>query len=195
MVEKMGEEIKNWGENRGVDFLERVGIGIGQVVLDFGCGKGNYSVSAARVVGENGLVYVLDKNNERLNELIKVAEKQNLKNIKRIDADGELKIPLKDKSVDAVLLYDVIHLVGENDSSTARDRKKLYEEIYRVAKDDALVSVYPTHLTTHTDISSSEEVKQEIERYFKFEKKIFSKLVHDDNIENGEILNFRGKVE
>jgi len=195
MIKKMEEEVEDWVENRGVDFLERVGIESGQVVLDFGCGRGNYSVSAARVVGEDGLVYVLDKNNERLNELVGVAKKQDLKNIKRIDVNGELKIPLEDKSIDAVLLYDVIHLVGKNDSSTVIDRKKLYEEIYRVAKDDVLISVYPTHLTTHTDIVSLEEVRQEIEQYFKFEKRIFSRLVHDDNIENGEVLNFRGKVK
>ena len=191
----MEEEIKDWIENRGLDFLKIIGIETGQVVLDFGCGRGNYSVPAARVVGEKGLVYVLDKNHERIDELIKVAKKQHLKNIKRIDANKELKIPLEDKSINAVLLYDVIHLVGKNNSSTARDRKKLYEEIHRVTKDDALISVYPTHLTTHTDISSPEEVKQEIEQYFKFEKRRPSRLVHDDNFENGEVLNFRGKVK
>ena len=187
----MEEEIEDWVENRGVDFLERVGIESGQVVLDFGCGRGNYSVSAARVVGEDGLVYVLDKNNERLDELVGVAKEQDLKNIERIDANGELKISLGDKSIDAVLLYDVIHLVGENDSSKVNDRMKLYKEVYRIAKDNALISVYPTHLTTHTDISLVKEVKKELIQYFQFEKEFSSKLIHDDKLVDGKILNFR----
>ncbi len=190
----MGGEIKNWMEKEGMSFLRKVGIGQGQVVLDFGCRNGNYTIPVARVVEENGLVYALDKSNEKLDELMKRAERYGLKNIKRIDTKGELKIHLKDKTVDAILLYDVIHLVGKNDSSTMRDRKNLYEEVYRIAKNNALISVYPTHLTTHTDIDSIKEVKQEIEQCFLFERRISSKLVHDDGFVNGEILNFRKKI-
>ena len=42
-----------------------------------------------------------------------------LNNIKRIDTSSRLKIPLKKETIDVVLLYDVIHLVGENDSREA----------------------------------------------------------------------------
>jgi len=171
--------------------LRKIGIGRSQTVLDFGCKNGNYTVPAARIVGKNGLVYALDKNNEKLDELMKKVGREGLKNIKRIDTQREMKIPLKNKIVDAVLLFDVIHLVGKSDSSTKRDRKKLYEEVYRVSKNNALISVYPTHLTTHTDINSIKEVKQEIGQYFLFEKRILSRLVHDDKYENGKILNFR----
>jgi len=34
-------------------------------------------------------------------------------------------------------------------------------------------------------------VKQEVAQYFLFNRKILSRLVHDDDFENGEILNFR----
>jgi len=187
----MENEIKNWMEKEGTSFLRKMGVEPDQIILDFGCRNGNYAIPAARIAGKNGLIYVLDKRNEKLDELMKRAEKEGLKNIKRIDTKGELKIPLKDKTVDTVLLYDVIHLVGKNDSSTIGDRERLYEELYRIAKNNALISVYPTHLTTHTDISSVKEVKQEIAQYFKFERKISSRLIHDDNFENGEVLNFR----
>jgi hypothetical protein len=111
--------------------------------------------------------------------------------VERINTEGELKIPLPNETVDAVLLYDVIHLVGENDSSGINDRKKLYGEVSKIAKNDALISVYPTHLITHTDISSIEEVKEELRQYFQFERGLSTRLVHDDRFVNGEILNFR----
>jgi len=189
----MNKEMEEWEKESGARFLRSIGLRSGQKVLDFGAGIGHYSIPTAIIVGKNGMVYALDKSNEKLDELMKRVRREGLKNIKRIDTKGELKIPLKAKTVDAILLYDVIHLVGKNDSSTRGDRKKLYENVYRIAKNNALISVYPTHLTTHTEIISIEEIKQEIAQYFLFERRTTSRLVHDNNFENGEILNFRKK--
>ena len=36
------------------------GLQGGQVVLDYGCGIGSYSIPAARIVGDGGTVYALD---------------------------------------------------------------------------------------------------------------------------------------
>ena len=185
------EEIKDWENNTGLTFLKKVGIKLNDSVLDFGCKYGIYTIPVAKIVGKNGFVYALDKHAERLNELIKKAKAKDLENIKRIYTNGKLKIPLGDENVDVVLLYDVIHLVGKNDSSKVNDRMKLYKEVYRIAKDNALISVYPTHLTTHTDISLVKEVKKELIQYFQFEKEFSSKLIHDDKLVDGKILNFR----
>ena len=187
----MENEIKNWREKEGTIFLRRVGIELDQTVLDFGCKNGNYTIPAARIVGKNGVVYSLDKNKNALNELQEKIMKDELENIGLIETDGSLEIGLEDGSVDVVLLYDVIHLVGKNDSSTMIHRKKLYEEVYRIAKNNALISVYPTHLVTNTDISSIEEVKEELTQYFQFERELSARLIHDDNFVNGKILNFR----
>ena len=45
----MEKEIEKWLETKGIEFLKKVGIKPGQTVLDFGCGKGNYSIPAARI--------------------------------------------------------------------------------------------------------------------------------------------------
>jgi len=185
-------KIEKWQKKDGIRILKKIGLKKGQTVLDFGAKNGNYSIPASKIVGEKGLIYALDKNSDSLDELMEKVKKENLNNIKRIDTSNELRIPLKKEIVDFVLLYDVIHLVGKNDSSNINDRKKLYKEIYRISKQNALISVYPTHLTTHTDITSNSEVKKEIEEAgFKFEKEIYVGLIHDDNLVNGEILNFR----
>ena len=188
----MLKEIERWEKKEGVEFLKKIGIKQGQTVLDFGCGKGNYSIPAAKIVNKKGLVYALDKNLEKLNQLEERAKKENLTNIKIINTSGKIKTNLKDNSVDIVLLYDIIHLVGKNDSSTLKDRKKLYKEVYRISKQNTLISVYPSHLTTHTDVTSNEEIKKEIEKAgFKFEKALYVKLIHDDELIKGEILNFK----
>jgi len=188
----MIKEIEEWLEIKGIEFLGDVGIKQGQAVLDFGCSKGNYSIPAAKIVNKKGLVYALDKDSEALIQLKEKARKENLINIKTINTSGKIKTNLKDNSIDVILLYDIIHLIGKDDSSTLKDRKKLYQEVYRVAKKDALISVYPMHLKTHTDINSNNEVKKEIEESgFRFEKELYAELIHDNNFVNGRILNFK----
>jgi len=181
--------MENWKNKRGVEFLKKIGIKPNQIVLDFGCGKGNYSIPAAKIVNKKGFVYALDKNPEVLSQLNNKARKEGL-NIKTINGSG-IKTNLKDNMMDVVLLYDIIHLVGKDDSSTYNDRKRLYKEIYRLTKTNGLISVYPTHLQTHTDVNLIEDIKKEFVNYFKFEKEFFEELVHDDRKTKGYILNFR----
>ena len=52
----MKEEIENWEEKRGVEFLRKVGIKPSQTVLDFGCGSGFYTIRAEKIVVRKGLV-------------------------------------------------------------------------------------------------------------------------------------------
>lgn len=192
----MREEIRSWLDNKGLEFLKKIGIKSGQTVLDFGCGKGNYTLPAAKIVEKEGIVYALDKNSETLVQLGERAKKEGLTNIKRINTSGKIDTGLRNDSIDAVLLYDIIHLVGKDDSSTLKDRKKLYKEAHRLIKPSGMLSVYPTHLKTHTDVGSIEEIRKEILDFsFEFEKEFLEILVHDDIFIDGKILNFRKKTK
>ena len=167
------------------EILEKAGIKTGKTVLDFGCGSGTYTIPAAEIAGKKGIVYALDKDKKVLDELMQKAESAGLRNIKRIDASGELKIPLADESVDIVLLYDVFHSYY---FSQVADRRKLLEEVYRVSKRDALISVWPKHMES--------EAKEEIENAnFYLECEYSGTLIHDnEDLEKGEVLNFRKRV-
>ncbi len=189
---KMESEIEKWDKEEGMEFLKKMGIEPGQTVLDFGCGKGNYSIPTAKIVNTGGLVYALDKDLEALTQLEKRARKENLTNVKLVNTSGKIKTKLKNSSIDVVLLYDIIHLVGKNNSSVLKDRRRLYKEIYRISKQSALISVYPSHLATHTDVTSNEEIRKEIEEAgFKFENEVHTELIHECSKIKGHILNFR----
>jgi ubiquinone/menaquinone biosynthesis C-methylase UbiE len=178
-------KIKMHIETHAFKILEKAGIKRGKTVLDFGCGSGTYTIPAAKIVGEKGIVYALDKDKKALDNLMQKAESAGLGNIKRIDASGKLKIPLQDESVDIVLLYDVFHFYY---FSQVADRKKLLEEVYRVSKRDAFISVWPKHMES--------EAKEEIESAnFYLEREYSGTLIHDDgDIEQGNVLNFRKRV-
>lgn len=166
-------------ERHALGILERVGIKRGQVVLDFGCGSGTYTIAAAKIVGDEGRVYALDKDSEVLDELMRKAELAGLRNIKRMDSRGELEIDLADNSVDAVLLFDVLHSYY---FPRVEDRRKLLEEVHRISKAETLVLVYPKHMES--------EAKDEIENAnFYLKSEYLGTLIHDNkDLEKGQVL-------
>ena len=169
-----------WLDGQGEEVLRKIGVRKGQTVLDFGCGRGNYTIPVARIVGEEGRVYALDRNQRALDELMQRVEGEGLRNVTRIDTSGEVEIHLEDGSVDVVLLYDIFWYFPLTDERLP----KLLSEVYRVTADDGLLSVYPKHI-------NSEQLRDKIERTgFKLEGKHFERLIHDGNIESSHLLNF-----
>ena len=163
-----------------LQLLEVVGIKAGQVVLDFGCGSGTYTVPAARIVGDKGKVYALDKDSEILNELMQKLRSAGLANVKTIDTHGEVKIDLADDSVDVVLLYDIFWYFPLRDAKLT----ELLDEVYRVSKPDALLSVYPKHI-------DSGRLREKIERCGFTLRDVYSEmLLHNSRLEKGELFNF-----
>jgi len=176
----MKNDLKKWLEGIGEEFLRKVGIREGQVVLDFGCGSGNYTIPAAKIVGRKGRVYALDKDAKSLDKLMRRAEFEELKNIRRMDTSGEVEIRLSDNSVDVVLLYDIFWYFPPWDPKLTR----LLAEVYRVSKPNALISVLPKHV-------DSIMLKDKVEDAgFKLKNKIFGIIIHSGKLEEGYVLNF-----
>jgi len=174
-------------ETQAAEVLKAVGINKGQIVLDFGCGSGTYAVPIARLVGEEGKVYALDKDKKALDKLMQKAKSEGLRNIERIDTSGEPQIKLADESVDVVLLFDVFHSYY---FTGVDNRRRLLDEVARVARPDALISVWPKHMEL-------DDAKDEIENAnFYLESEYTGTLIHEnDHLETGHVLNFRKKPE
>jgi len=185
----MKNTVENWIEEEAEKLLKTIGIREGQKVLDFGCGSGNYTIPVARIVGKKGLVYALDQDKGALDGLMHKAELMGLKNIIRLDASPGSRIGLDNESVDVVLIFDVLHYYY---FPRAEDRKRLLREVYRVLKPNAVVSLYPAHLESNME-PKLEEVRREIaEANFYLESEYSGlRMVHNDNIEEGRVMNFR----
>ena len=173
-------------ESQALKVLQQIGIVRGQTVLDFGCGSGTYTIPAAKIVGEKGRVYAVDKDNEVLDGLMKEVELAGLGNIVKMETSGKLEVELNDESIDVVLLFDVFHPYYFSEAS---DRRKLLGEIYRIMKPSAFISVW----TKHMESEAEDEIK---EANFHLEKEFYETLIHDDkDLKEGRILNFRKDKE
>jgi ubiquinone/menaquinone biosynthesis C-methylase UbiE len=184
-------QMERWERDGGLKFLKKIGLKSGQRVLDFGCRVGHYTIPVAKVVGDGGIVFAVDKEQHALNELEQKARANNLKNVKIIKTSGQTTLDLESESIEVVLFYDVLHYLEKN------DRKQLYQEAQRVLKQNGLLSVYPKHTledepTQEFRRLSLSNVKQEIEgSNFIFEHKFCGIISHDDRLNKGCVLNFR----
>jgi len=188
---KLSEDVKTdvemWIKKDGEDFLKTIGIKEGQIVLDFGCGEGHYALPAAKLVGEKGKVYAVDKDKQVLDRLMQIIEENNIKNVEVIKKESI--IPLENNSLDFILCYDVVHYL--------KDRKTVYHEFYRVLRPKGIFSLYPKHHKNDHPLSELahmelEDVIEEVEEAgFFLQHKFFKILIHDDSYNQGYILNFR----
>jgi len=140
--EEVKQEVREWLHSKAERMLKKIGIEKNQTVLDFGCRSGNYTVPAAKIVGEKGKVYGVDKEKNRLNELRERVETEHLKNIVIIEG-SDWKSEIERASVDRVILFDVLH-PGYFPQKVSR--KKLLNKIYEVLKPGGIVFILPTHM-------------------------------------------------
>jgi ubiquinone/menaquinone biosynthesis C-methylase UbiE len=184
----LNKEMKWWENQGGIDFLKRIGIKQGFKIADFGCRIGHYVIPAAKLVKNEGKVIAVDKDAESLKKLQKRAKQENLNNIEIVETAGELKIPVDDNSMDAVLLYDVMHLI--------EDMEKLICDAKRALKSKALLSVYPSHYENANPKQyfkgvSLDQIIEKIEKCGFSQKERFSaKISHFDHLKEDEIFNF-----
>lgn len=187
--------IRYWENQKGVEFLIKVGIKKDDTVLDFGCRVGHYTIPVAKIIGSKGIVYAIDTQSDALEELEQKKNIQKLTNIRIIKTFGQMSLPLEGESIDVVLLYGVLHYFKE------AERKKLYRETFRVLKENGLVSIYPKHCLTDNPIKEFqnmdiEGIKGEIQDSgFDFNKRYCDFISHDDDLNQGCVFNFRkGRV-
>ncbi|MFP3951758.1 MAG: class I SAM-dependent methyltransferase [Candidatus Bathyarchaeia archaeon] len=172
-------EVEGWLK-RGVTLLRRIGLEEGQIMLDFGCGKGNYALPASIIVGEGGIIYALDKNGWALDVLMRRARSHGLSNIVRMETSGEVDINLEESHVDMVLLYDVFWYFPIYDERLPR----LLDEINRICKPGGTLSVYPKHI-------DSEKLCVKITQHgFALREICTCTLLHNGGLETDRIYNF-----
>lgn len=108
----------------GYPFLAEV-IKPGDTVLDIGSGSGVDVLVASLKTGPVGKVWGIDITPAMIQKARENIEKSDAENIRIIEGHAD-SIPLEDNSIDVVTSNGVINLVP--------DKKKVFEEIYRVLK-------------------------------------------------------------
>jgi len=183
----MEADARQWLEKKVEAFLRRIGLREGQTVLDFGCNNGNYTMPAARIVGDSGRLYALDKNEDSLKGLMREVEKKRLRNIETLHVAEDRHIPLPRHSVDVALLYDTLHCGYMPDVA---QRKRVLARIYSVIRPGGILSCYPTHLRKY-GMTFKKLLKEIVDVGFRLEDEHRRVVIHDGKLVRGRVFSFK----
>ncbi len=120
--------------NDPVKTLRAAGLQAGQSVLEVGCGTGFFTIPAARLVGDTGLVHSIDVYPPAIEHVAQKVQEAGLTNVKLTLADA-LATGLRDSDFDLILLLGVI-------PSPTLPLDRLLPEMYRLLKPDGELAVW-----------------------------------------------------
>lgn len=126
-----------------INKIKKTSIKEGDVVLDYGCGTGSYSIVAAEMVGPTGKVFSADINPLAIKKVTKKASKKVIRNIDTILTDCATF--LDDNSIDVIICFDTLHALGN-----IRDN---ILEFHRILKQGGMLSVDDHHSEENEIIS------------------------------------------
>ena len=104
--------------------------------LDLGCGRGEYAITAAKIIGDEGLVYAVDLWEQGIALLREEAVASGLNNLEPLVADASKMISIKDNSVDICFMATVFH-----DLVLADTAEGALAEVVRVLKKNGLLAI------------------------------------------------------
>jgi precorrin-6B methylase 2 len=108
--------------------LKAAGLKQGQKVLEVGCGPGFFTIPAARIVGNEGVVYAVDVHPLAIERVKEKIEKEGIKNIKPILANAS-DTGLPDRSIDLARILKPGGVLSFE--KTKGSEKKLIAEVGR----------------------------------------------------------------
>lgn len=148
-----------------IEKIRKAHIKTGDIILDYGCGSGSYTIVGAEEIGPNGKIFAADIHPLALIKVRKKGEKKGYTNIETIQT--ECATGLDDESIDVVICFDVFH--GNP------NKKDILREFYRVLKPKSTLSFDDHHMKEDEiiDFITSEglfKLSEKIDKQYNFIK-------------------------
>jgi ubiquinone/menaquinone biosynthesis C-methylase UbiE len=119
---------------------EIAGLKPGHKAVEVGCGPGFFTIPAAKIVGEKGLIYAIDVNHRAINRVEEKIRKFELSNIKPILGNAA-KCGLQDSSIDLAFIFGLRYVAG--------GLSNLVSEMHRILKAGGILSFEKTMGSDH----------------------------------------------
>jgi ubiquinone/menaquinone biosynthesis C-methylase UbiE len=118
-----------------MQILRGADIHSGQTVLELGCGTGFFTITAAKLIGDQGSLLAMDVLPMSIEAVSKKVQTANLKNVRVIKGDA-LNTELEAESMDVVLLFGVL-------PAPMLPLARLLPEMHRILKPGGIMAVWP----------------------------------------------------
>ena len=115
--------------------LKTAGLKPGQKVLEVGCGPGFFTIPAAKIVGNEGLIYAVDVHPLAIKRVQKKIVEKQIKNVKpTLTNASETEFP--DQSIDLAFVFGLRYIAG--------GLENLISEMHRILKPGGTLSFEKT---------------------------------------------------
>jgi len=115
--------------------LQGAGIHPGMEVLEIGCGTGFFTITAGRMLGEQGSLIAMDRLPQSVEAVGQKVRAAGLSNVRVIKGDG-LDTKLEQESLDEVIIFGVI-------PAPMIPMEKLLVEMHRILRPGGVMAVWP----------------------------------------------------
>jgi ubiquinone/menaquinone biosynthesis C-methylase UbiE len=117
-------------------YLGSFGIKPGDVVIDYGCGPGDYIKYASEAVGEQGKVYAVDIHRTALKLVGRIIKRRQINNVVPVLAEG-YSSKIEDNAADLIYALDMFHMI--------EDTGAFLDELHRIIKKDGILVLEDGH--------------------------------------------------
>ena len=143
------DEVDNWENTEGAAIFSSILDVSDPVILDYGCGAGNYSFAAAHAFGQKCRVYAVDINRQCLDYINGKAKDMKIGCITTVEGREDYRQDFDSGFFDLVIYADMFH--GEEKTYNGLHRFVMLEEAERTLKKGGMLAVLPFHLSNFRD--------------------------------------------
>ena len=143
------DDVNKWEKEEGANVFSSILNVNDPVILDYGCGAGNYSFAAAHAFKQKCKVYAVDINKQCLDYVSGKAKDEKIGCIIPVEGSEDYRHDFEDGFFDLVIYADMFH--GEEKMYNGFHRFVMIEEAKRTLKDGGILAVLPFHLSNFRD--------------------------------------------
>ena len=139
------DEIEVWEKTEGKGSFAALADTSEPVILDYGCGAGNYSFACAYAFDQKCRIYAADIKKQILDQLNEKAAERGISCINAVMGREDYRHDFDDDTFDIIIYSDIFH--GEEKIYGGLHRFVMIEEAHRTLKKGGVMAVLPFHLS------------------------------------------------
>ena len=143
------DDVNNWEKAEGAEIISSILNVSDPVILDYGCGSGNYSFAAAHAFKQKCKVYAVDINKQCMDYVNSKSKDEKISCITTAEGREDYRQEFDDNFFDLVIYADMFH--GEEKTYNGLHRFVMLEEAKRTLKSGGILAVLPFHLSNFRD--------------------------------------------